>query len=285
MIRAAAKNHAFVAVVTDPEDYARCWTNCARTTGAPRWPSASGWRRSPMRARRPMTPPCRPGWRARWRDARAAAPLPARWRRACAMARTRISGGLLHRRQRTAPASPPRAVAGQGAVLQQHQRHRRGLRTGGRIRPGRGPGLRDHQARQPLRRGARRDAGRGLCARLDCDRTSAFGGIVALNQPLDAATAEEIVEIFTEVVIAPGADEAARAVFAAKKNLRLLTTGACPIRARRGWPSGRWRAGSWCRTATTGHVDRGRPEGGDENARRRRPNWPTCCSPGRWPST
>jgi phosphoribosylaminoimidazolecarboxamide formyltransferase/IMP cyclohydrolase len=58
----------------------------------------------------------------------------------------------------------------------------------------------------------------------DCDRTSAFGGIVALNRPLDGATAEEIVQIFTEVVIAPGADDAARAVFAAKKNLRLLTT-------------------------------------------------------------
>jgi phosphoribosylaminoimidazolecarboxamide formyltransferase/IMP cyclohydrolase len=62
----------------------------------------------------------------------------------------------------------------------------------------------------------------------DCDRTSAFGGIVALNRPLDAATAEEIVQIFTEVVIAPGAEEAARAVFAGKRNLRLLTTGGLP---------------------------------------------------------
>ncbi len=62
----------------------------------------------------------------------------------------------------------------------------------------------------------------------DCDRTSAFGGIVALNQPLDAATAQEICEIFTEVVIAPGADDDARAIFAAKKNLRLLTTDALP---------------------------------------------------------
>ncbi|WP_137702830.1 bifunctional phosphoribosylaminoimidazolecarboxamide formyltransferase/IMP cyclohydrolase [Marimonas lutisalis] len=60
----------------------------------------------------------------------------------------------------------------------------------------------------------------------DCDRTSAFGGIVALNQPLDAETAEEIVQIFTEVVIAPEASDEARAIFAAKKNLRLLTTGA-----------------------------------------------------------
>ncbi|MEO0693950.1 MAG: bifunctional phosphoribosylaminoimidazolecarboxamide formyltransferase/IMP cyclohydrolase, partial [Pseudomonadota bacterium] len=61
-----------------------------------------------------------------------------------------------------------------------------------------------------------------------CDTTSAFGGIVALNQPLDAATAEEIVQIFTEVVIAPGASDAARAIFAAKKNLRLLTTEGLP---------------------------------------------------------
>ncbi|MDG1211301.1 MAG: bifunctional phosphoribosylaminoimidazolecarboxamide formyltransferase/IMP cyclohydrolase, partial [Paracoccaceae bacterium] len=58
----------------------------------------------------------------------------------------------------------------------------------------------------------------------DCDRTSAFGGIIALNQPLDGATAAAISEIFTEVVIAPGADAEARAIFAKKKNLRLLTT-------------------------------------------------------------
>jgi phosphoribosylaminoimidazolecarboxamide formyltransferase / IMP cyclohydrolase len=61
-----------------------------------------------------------------------------------------------------------------------------------------------------------------------CDQTSAFGGIVALNQTLDAATAEEIVKIFTEVVIAPDATDEAKAIFAAKKNLRLLTTGTLP---------------------------------------------------------
>jgi phosphoribosylaminoimidazolecarboxamide formyltransferase / IMP cyclohydrolase len=61
-----------------------------------------------------------------------------------------------------------------------------------------------------------------------CDQTSAFGGIVALNQTLDAATAEEIVKIFTEVVIAPDATDEAKAIFAGKKNLRLLTTGALP---------------------------------------------------------
>jgi phosphoribosylaminoimidazolecarboxamide formyltransferase / IMP cyclohydrolase len=67
-----------------------------------------------------------------------------------------------------------------------------------------------------------------FAAAYDCDRTSAFGGIIAFNQPLDGATARAIVAIFSEVVIAPGADDEARAVFAAKKNLRLLTTESLP---------------------------------------------------------
>jgi phosphoribosylaminoimidazolecarboxamide formyltransferase/IMP cyclohydrolase len=77
-----------------------------------------------------------------------------------------------------------------------------------------------------------------------CDQTSAFGGIVALNQPLDAATAEEIVKIFTEVVIAPGASDEARAIFATKKNLRLLTTAGLPD-AKKGGLSFRQVAGGF----------------------------------------
>jgi phosphoribosylaminoimidazolecarboxamide formyltransferase/IMP cyclohydrolase len=61
-----------------------------------------------------------------------------------------------------------------------------------------------------------------------CDPVSAFGGIVAANRKLDAAAAERITAIFTEVVIAPDADGAALAVFAKKKNLRLLLTGGLP---------------------------------------------------------
>jgi phosphoribosylaminoimidazolecarboxamide formyltransferase / IMP cyclohydrolase len=65
-------------------------------------------------------------------------------------------------------------------------------------------------------------------AALRCDSTSAFGGIIALNQPIDAAAATEITKIFTEVVIAPDASAEAKAIFATKKNLRLLTTGGLP---------------------------------------------------------
>ncbi|WP_323766464.1 bifunctional phosphoribosylaminoimidazolecarboxamide formyltransferase/IMP cyclohydrolase [Antarctobacter sp.] len=56
----------------------------------------------------------------------------------------------------------------------------------------------------------------------NCDRTSAFGGIVALNGALDGETAEAIAEIFTEVVIAPAIHQDARDIFAKKKNLRLI---------------------------------------------------------------
>ncbi|MDE0922404.1 bifunctional phosphoribosylaminoimidazolecarboxamide formyltransferase/IMP cyclohydrolase [Aurantimonas coralicida] len=63
---------------------------------------------------------------------------------------------------------------------------------------------------------------------LACDPVSAFGGIVALNRKLDRAAAEAIVQVFTEVIIAPEADEDAIAIVAGKKNLRLLLTGGLP---------------------------------------------------------
>lgn len=71
-------------------------------------------------------------------------------------------------------------------------------------------------------------------AALACDSVSAFGGIIALNRPLDGETARAISGIFTEVVCAPDADEEARAIFAAKKNLRLIVTGELPDPARAG---------------------------------------------------
>ncbi len=63
---------------------------------------------------------------------------------------------------------------------------------------------------------------------LRCDPVSAFGGIVALNRTIDASVASDIVEIFTEVIIAPDASEEALEIIGAKKNLRLLLTGALP---------------------------------------------------------
>ena len=143
-------------------------------------------------------------------------------------------GALRARRPARARRRPGRAGAGQGAQLQQSQR--RQCRARARLRvPRRRADGRHRQARQPVRR---RDA-RAVCSMrgreaLACDSVSAFGGIVATNRTLDAATAEAITEIFTEVVVAPDADEDAKAIFARKKNLRLLLTGELPDpRARR----------------------------------------------------
>ena len=77
-----------------------------------------------------------------------------------------------------------------------------------------------------------------------CDTVSAFGGIIAVNRPLDAATARAITGIFTEVVVAPDADVDALALFAAKKNLRLLLTGDLPDPRRAGLAA-KSIAGGW----------------------------------------
>ena len=61
-----------------------------------------------------------------------------------------------------------------------------------------------------------------------CDPVSPFGGIVAVNRPLDGPAAEKIAAILTEVIVAPDADEAAIAAVARRKNLRLLLTGGMP---------------------------------------------------------
>lgn len=89
---------------------------------------------------------------------------------------------------------------------------------------------------------------------LACDPVSAFGGIVALNRALDEAMAQKITALFTEVVIAPDADDAAKAVFAKKKNLRLLLTGKMPdvsATARMVKPVA---GGLLAQTKDTGHV-------------------------------
>ena len=85
---------------------------------------------------------------------------------------------------------------------------------------------------------------------LACDSTSAFGGIVALNRKLDADAARAITEIFTEVIIAPDATDEAIAIVAAKKNLRLLLTGALPDPRAKGLPPKPSLAACWCNRAT-----------------------------------
>ncbi|HEU0118616.1 MAG TPA: bifunctional phosphoribosylaminoimidazolecarboxamide formyltransferase/IMP cyclohydrolase [Alphaproteobacteria bacterium] len=63
---------------------------------------------------------------------------------------------------------------------------------------------------------------------LACDPVSAFGGIIAMNKPMDAETAKAVAELFAEVIIAPDISSEAKEILAAKKNLRVLLTRAMP---------------------------------------------------------
>ena len=93
-------------------------------------------------------------------------------------------------------------------------------------------------------------------AAFECDSVSAFGGIIAVNGLIDGPTAEAITDIFTEVVVAPDADADARAIFAKKKNLRLLLTGELPDPARGGLTM-KTIAGGWLvQTRDNGRITR-----------------------------
>jgi phosphoribosylaminoimidazolecarboxamide formyltransferase/IMP cyclohydrolase len=91
---------------------------------------------------------------------------------------------------------------------------------------------------------------------LACDSVSAFGGIIAVNRPLDADTARAMTEIFTEVVVAPDASPEAQAIFAAKKNLRLLLTGGLPDPRRVGQQLKVVAGGILVQDRDNGHVGR-----------------------------
>ncbi|HZY67189.1 MAG TPA: bifunctional phosphoribosylaminoimidazolecarboxamide formyltransferase/IMP cyclohydrolase [Devosia sp.] len=87
-----------------------------------------------------------------------------------------------------------------------------------------------------------------------CDPTSAFGGIVALNGEIDESTASEIVKIFTEVIVAPAATDAAQKIIATKKNLRLLLTGGVADPQQRGVTFKSLSGGMLVQSRDTGRV-------------------------------
>jgi len=90
---------------------------------------------------------------------------------------------------------------------------------------------------------------------LRCDPVSAFGGIIAVNRPLDAAAAEAMKDIFLEVVIAPEITAEAKAIFAAKKNLRVLETGGMPDPAAPGLMTKLLSGGFLLQDRDAGRID------------------------------
>jgi phosphoribosylaminoimidazolecarboxamide formyltransferase/IMP cyclohydrolase len=135
-------------------------------------------------------------------------------------------------------------AAGQGAVVQQHRRLRRrlGMRQGLRRR-----GLRDRQARQPLRRGRRQPA-RSLQEGLLHRPHLAFGGIIAFNTTVDRAAAEAVSAQFLEVLIAPAYTDEALELLKAKQNVRVLIVRWAPSSSPTTSASA---AACWCRAPTS----------------------------------
>ncbi len=235
MIRAAAKNHRFVTVLTDPEDYAGLLDQMAAHDGAVPY----GFRQKMAQiayARTAAYDAAVSGWMAG--ALKEAAPR----RRALAgtLAQTLRYGENPHQAAAfyvDGSNRPGVATARQWQGKELSYNNINDTDAAFELVAefgGEGPACAIIKHANPcgVARGATLAEAYGRAH--DCDRTSAYGGIVALNRPLDAETAEKIVEIFTEVVIAPGADEAARAVFADRRNLRLLTTEGLPDPAARG---------------------------------------------------
>jgi len=237
MVRSAAKNHAYVTIVTDPADYAGLLAELEETGGATRYEF-----RKLMAARAFAATAAYDSMISQWF---AFADQQQLFPEMLAITATRKEelryGENPHQR---AALYIPRGPHGQGIAQARQLQGKElsynnyndadaALELCAEFR-GQDPAVVIVKHANPcgVAQGASLlDAWTGA---LQCDDVSAFGGIVAVNVPLDGPTAEAICEIFTEVVVAPDADEAAIAAFARKKNLRLLLTGDLPDPRRGG---------------------------------------------------
>jgi phosphoribosylaminoimidazolecarboxamide formyltransferase/IMP cyclohydrolase len=230
MIRAAAKNHAFVTVVTDVEDYDKLLGDLDQHDGA----TCPGFRRKRAQMALARTAAYDAAV-STWMAGAMGVETPRRRAFAGSLAQPLRYGENPHQKAAfyTDGSNRPgvaTAVQHQGKELSYNNINDTdaAVELVAEFDPADGPACAIIKHANPcgVARGATLlDAYK---AAFDCDRTSAFGGIVALNMALDADTAREITGIFTEVVIAPGASDEAREIFAAKKNLRLLTIDALP---------------------------------------------------------
>ncbi len=230
MIRAAAKNHRFVTVVTDPEDYPALLDQLSAQDGA----TCLGYRQKMALAAYSRTAAYDVAV-STWMAGALKVATPARRSFSGRLAQSLRYGENPHQTAAfylDGSARPGVATARQwqGKDLSYNNINDTdaAFELVAEFAPADGPACAIIKHANPCgvaRSATLRDA---YLRAYDCDRTSAFGGIVALNQILDGETAEEIVQMFTEVVIAPGADADAMGIFARKKNLRLLTTGHLP---------------------------------------------------------
>jgi phosphoribosylaminoimidazolecarboxamide formyltransferase/IMP cyclohydrolase len=230
MIRSAAKNHAFVTVVTEPADYAALIAEMEANGGA----TGLALRRR-LAAKAYARTAAYDAAIAGWFQHRAGEALPERLVLAGRRVELLRYGENPHQEAafyRTAEPRPGVATARQvqGKALSYNNLNDTDaafeLVADFAPEDGAVVAIIKHANPCGVARGA--TLAQAYARALKCDPVSAFGGIVALNQRLDAATAGEIAKLFTEVVIAPEADPEALEALAAKANLRVLLSGALP---------------------------------------------------------
>ncbi len=227
MIRASAKNHAYVAVATDPEDYAEILEAMAAHDGA--LPLDLRKRLAARAfARTAAYDSAIAGWFNRELDIAA----PRHFSMAGRLASELRYGENPHQRAGLYLTGDRRAGVATATQLQGKQLSYNNINDTdaafelvSEFDPAGPAAVAIIKHANPCGVAAAPTLVEAWSRALACDPVSAYGGIVALNRELDAATAQEISALFTEVIIAPSVSEEAAAIIAAKKNLRLLTTG------------------------------------------------------------
>ena len=229
MIRAAAKNHGFVAVVTDTQDYDALLAELTENNGAITYSFRQKLALNAY-ARTAAYDSAVSNWMAKTLEV-----TPRRKAVAGTLAQTLRYGENPHQSAAFYTDGQARpgiatAVQHQGKELSYNNINDTdaAVELVAEFDPANGPACVIVKHANPCGVSQASSLLEAYQAAFQCDQTSAFGGIIALNQTLDGATAAEICKIFTEVVIAPDADEDARRIFAQKKNLRLLTMGPLP---------------------------------------------------------
>ena len=241
MIRSAAKNHAFVTIVTDPADYSALLEELAGNDGA----TTLAFRKSCAAKAFAATATYDSAISSWFAYADQQQRFPKRFTVASTLRDTLRYGENPHQQAALyVPEGPhvvglPQAEQVQGKALS-YNNYNDGnaalelIAEFGGPEMGGDPAVAIIKHANPCGVAQRPGLLDAWTEALACDPVSAFGGIVAVNRPLDGPTAEAICEIFTEVVIAPGADDAARAAFAKKPNLRLLLVPEMPDPRRAG---------------------------------------------------
>ncbi|WP_374380601.1 bifunctional phosphoribosylaminoimidazolecarboxamide formyltransferase/IMP cyclohydrolase [Dongia sp.] len=259
MLRAAAKNHDFVSVVTDPADYAKLIAEMEQQQGG----TSLAFRRALARKTYAHTA-AYDGAIAQWMNEQAADPLAESISFSGARVQMLRYGENPHQQAAFYRAGPARAGVATAVQLQGKELSYNNLNDTDAafelVAEFDKPTIAIIKHANPCGVASIDDAAKmaeAYAKALACDPVSAFGGIIALNRPLDAKTAAEIVKLFAEVVIAPQISDEAKAVLAAKPNVRVLETGSMPDPKAKGLVVKSLAGGLLVQDRDFGHITEG----------------------------